>query len=85
MLNSPAMAKKKRHSPPAAFRKYLRDHLREHYRAIGAKGGKAAAGKGIKKRYAAMTPAERSALAKKAALARWCKAPKQARKKRPSS
>ena len=65
--------KKKRRSPTDAFREYLR----EHYRAIGAKGGKSAAGKGIKKRYAAMTPAERSALAKKAALARWWKAPKK--------
>ena len=70
--------KKKRPSPTDAFRKWLQ----EHYRAIGAKGGKAAAGKGIKKRYAAMTPAERSALAKKAALARWWKAPKKSRKKR---
>ena len=60
-----------------AFRKYLR----EHYRAIGAKGGKAAAGRGVKKRFAAMTAEERRALAKKAALARWGKA----RKKRPSS
>ena len=59
------MAKKKRHSPPAAFRKYLRDHLREHYRAIGAKGGKA--------RARNLSAKQRSAIAKKAAAARWKK------------
>ena len=65
--------KKKRPQPTDAFRKYLH----EHYQAIGAKGGKAAAGRGVRKRLAAMTPAERSALAKKAALARWWKAPRK--------
>ena len=69
--HSPAMPKK-RPRLPDAFREYLR--------ALGAKGGKAAAGRGGKARFSVMTPAERSALARKAARARWAKA----RKKRTS-
>jgi hypothetical protein len=70
--------KKPKLSP--AMRSAFREYLREHLRVIGAKGGKIAAGAGAKKRYAAMTPAERTALAKKAAAARWKK-----KKKRKSS
>jgi hypothetical protein len=50
---------------PAAVREYLRK--------LGAKGGKAAAGKGGRVRFGKMTAAERSQLAKKAAAARWGK------------
>ncbi len=39
--------------------------------ALGRLGGLAAAGAGIKAMHAAKTPAERSGLARKAALARW--------------
>jgi hypothetical protein len=39
--------------------------------ALGRLGGKAAAGRGAKARFAAMTDEERSALARKAARARW--------------
>ena len=39
--------------------------------ALGRPGGKAAAGRGAKARFAAMTDEERSALARKAARARW--------------
>jgi hypothetical protein len=39
--------------------------------ALGRLGGKAAAGRGAKTRFAAMTDEERSALARKAARARW--------------
>jgi len=41
--------------------------------ALGRLGGKAAAGAGVKARYAAMTSDERRALARKAARARWAK------------
>jgi hypothetical protein len=54
--------------PPSAVREYLR--------ALGTKGGKAAAGRGAKVRFEAMTPQERRALAKKAAAARWRKSTK---------
>jgi hypothetical protein len=47
--------------------------IREYLRALGAKGGKAAAGKGARVRFEKMTPAQRSKLAKKAADARWKK------------
>jgi len=39
--------------------------------ALGRLGGKAAAGRGAKARFAAMTDDDRSALARKAARARW--------------
>ncbi len=43
-------------------------------REMGKKGGKAAGGKGGRKRMAALSPDERKMLAKKAAKARWAKA-----------
>jgi hypothetical protein len=46
---------------------------------MGRKGGKAAKGKGVKARMAALTPQERIELARKAARARWAK-PKKKRK-----
>jgi hypothetical protein len=47
--------------------------VREYLRQLGAKGGRAAAGKGGRVRFAKMTADERSKLAKKAAAARWRK------------
>jgi hypothetical protein len=44
-----------------------------HAVALGRMGGKATAGASMRARYAAMTKAERTALAKKAAAARWSK------------
>jgi hypothetical protein len=44
---------------------------------MGRKGGKAAKGKGVKARMAALTPQERKELATKAARARWGKAKKK--------
>jgi len=44
-----------------------------HAVALGRKGGTAAAGAGLKARYAAMTAEERRQLARRAALARWKK------------
>jgi len=58
----------KRRKPPKAVREYLRK--------LGRLGGKAAAGAGVKKRYAAMTAEQRRELARKAARARWRKAKK---------
>ena len=60
-------------SSPAA---YARLHAMAHRKnpaavALGRLGGLAAAGKGLKATHASRTPAERSALARKAALARW--------------
>jgi len=52
--------------------------VREYLRQLGAKGGKAAAGRGAKARFEAMTPQQRRALAKKAAAARWAKAKRRA-------
>ena len=46
-------------------------------REMGRKGGKAAGGKGGKKRMAALTADERKELARKAARARWVKAKKK--------
>jgi hypothetical protein len=48
--------------------------------ALGRLGGKAAAGKGVRARYAKMTPEERSALARKAVMARWARVKKRKRK-----
>jgi hypothetical protein len=50
-----------------------RDLISEVMREMGRKGGKAAGGKGGKKRMAALTPEERKELARKAAQARWAK------------
>jgi hypothetical protein len=49
-----------------------------HAVALGRKGGKAAAGRGVRARLAAMSPEERQELARKAARARWAKARKRA-------
>ena len=46
-------------------------------REMGKKGGKAAKGKGVKARMAALTPQEREELARKAAQARWAKVKKK--------
>jgi len=48
-----------------------------HAVALGRKGGKAAAGAGLKARYAAMTAEERRQLARRAAKVRWAKRPKR--------
>jgi len=53
-------------------------------REMGRKGGKAAKGKGVKARMEALSPEERKALARKAALARWSKAKKKDKKPRNS-
>jgi general stress protein YciG len=50
------------------------DLISEVMREMGRKGGKAAGGKGGKKRMAALSPQERKELARKAAQARWAKA-----------
>jgi hypothetical protein len=50
-----------------------RDLVSEVMREMGRKGGKAAKGKGVKARMAALSPEERKALARKAARARWGK------------
>jgi hypothetical protein len=51
-----------------------RNLISEVMREMGKKGGKAAGGKGGRKRMAALSPEERKALASKAANARWAKA-----------
>jgi hypothetical protein len=51
-----------------------RDLISEVMREMGRKGGKAAKGKGVKARMAALSPQERKDLARKAAKARWTKA-----------
>jgi hypothetical protein len=53
-----------------------RDLISEVMREMGKKGGKAAGGKGGRKRMAALSPEERKKLATKAAKARWAKAKK---------
>ena len=45
--------------------------------ALGRLGGKAAAGKGGKVRFAKMTPEERSALGRRAVRARWARVKKR--------
>jgi len=50
-----------------------RDLVSEVMREMGRKGGKAAKGKGVKARMAALSPEERKELARKAAKARWAK------------
>jgi len=50
-----------------------RDLISKVMREMGKKGGKAAGGKGGRKRMAALSPEERKELARKAAQARWAK------------
>ena len=59
-----------------------RNLISEVMREMGKKGGKAAGGKGGRKRMAALSPEERKALASKAAKARWAKVKRGS--KRPS-
>ena len=54
-----------------------RDLISKVMSEMGRKGGKAAKGKGVKARMAALSPEERKALASKAAKARWAKARKK--------
>jgi hypothetical protein len=53
-----------------------RDLISKVMREMGRKGGKAAKGKGVKARMAALTPEERKELARKAAQARWAQTKK---------
>ena len=57
-----------------------RDLVSDVMREMGRKGGKAAKGKGVKARMAALSRRERKALARKAARARWAKAKKKEKK-----
>jgi hypothetical protein len=57
-----------------------RDLVSEVMREMGRKGGKAAKGKGVKVRMAALSPEERKELARKAAKARWAKTKKKNKK-----
>jgi hypothetical protein len=57
-----------------------RDLISEVMREMGRKGGKAAKGKGVKARMAALSPEERKALATKAARARWAKDKKKTKR-----
>jgi hypothetical protein len=57
-----------------------RDLISEVMREMGRKGGKAAKGKAVKARMAALTPEQRRELARKAAKARWAKAKKRNKK-----
>jgi hypothetical protein len=59
-----------------------RNIISEVMREMGKKGGKAAGGKGGRKRMAALSPEERKALESKEAKARWAKAKRVS--KRPS-
>jgi hypothetical protein len=49
-------------------------------REMGRKGGKAAKGKGVKARMAALSPEQRKELARKAAKARWANEKKKNKK-----
>jgi hypothetical protein len=57
-----------------------RDLISKVMREMGRKGGKAAKGKGVKARMAALTPEQRKELARKAAQARWAKAKKESKR-----
>lgn len=57
-----------------------RQLISEVMREMGKKGGKAAKGKGVKARMAALSPQERKDLARKAARARWSKDKKKDKK-----
>jgi hypothetical protein len=50
---------------------------------MGRKGGKKGGKKGAKMRAEALTPAQRSRIARKAAKARWVKARKKSKKSNP--
>jgi len=54
-----------------------RDLISKVMREMGRKGGKAAKGKGVKARMAALTPEQRKELARKAAQARWARTKKK--------
>jgi hypothetical protein len=54
-----------------------RELISEVMRAMGKKGGKAGGKKGGKARMAALTPEQRTELAKKAVQTRWVKAKKK--------
>ena len=54
-----------------------RDLVSEVMREMGKKGGKAGGKKGGKARMAALTPEQRSELARKAVRTRWAKAKKK--------
>jgi hypothetical protein len=54
------------------------DAVREYLRALGARGGKAAAGKGARVLAERMTAKERSDSARRAAVARWSSKKKRA-------
>jgi hypothetical protein len=57
-----------------------RDLVSKVMREMGRKGGKAAKGKGVKARMAALSPEERKELARKAAKARWANEKKKNKK-----
>jgi hypothetical protein len=57
-----------------------RDLISKVMREMGRKGGKAAKGKALKARMAALTPEQRKELASKAAKVRWTKAKKKTKK-----
>jgi hypothetical protein len=57
-----------------------RDLVSKVMREMGRKGGKAAKGKGVKARMAALSPEERKELARKAAKARWTNEKKKNKK-----
>jgi hypothetical protein len=57
-----------------------RDLVSQVMREMGRKGGKAAKGKGVKARMAALSPQERKELARKAAKARWSNEKKKNKK-----
>jgi hypothetical protein len=56
-----------------------RDLISKVMREMGKKGGKAAKGKGVKARMAALSPEERKDLARKAAKTRWAKTKKKSK------
>lgn len=57
-----------------------RDLISKVMREMGRKGGKAAKGKGVKARMAALTPDQRKELARKAAQARWAGVKKEGKR-----
>ena len=57
-----------------------RDLISEVMREMGKKGGKAGGKKGGKARMAALTPEQRSELARKAVQARWARVKKKAKR-----
>jgi hypothetical protein len=65
----------------ALLRMPNRKHENPHAAALGRLGGLAAAGKGVRKYMASLTPAQRRAKARKAIRARWAKATKADRQR----